>query len=433
MSKGTYRSRPVKVLDWERVALESRGRVVVGIDVAKEQQYASFMTDRKDVLVTVTWKHPQETPAFLSGCAKLRLLGVKVEAAMEPTGTYGDVIRVGLADRGVEVYRVSGKRAKDARELRDGVPSMHDAKATQLIGWLHLEGASEPWPLRSEWEREVAAGRDLVEMQEERVQSGVNRLEAKLARHWPEATQYLQLTSVALHALLAEYGSPSAVATAGPRAVKLLRRVGRSFLSEEKAVALVESARVTQGLPLTPVERRYVQEVAADVLESSRARRKAEDKLVSLTRERIPPEASALVGAVTAAVLVASGLDPTMYKTAAAFQKACGLNLRETSSGKQKGRLHISKRGNGDARQWLYMAALRLIQANAVLRAWYTRKLARDGGRVSNINAVVAIERKLTLALWNVWTKGEAFDASKLFDVSRLVQELRRNGGAKAV
>jgi len=433
MSKGTYRSRPVKVLDWDRVALESRGRIVVAVDVAKERQYASFMTDRKEVLVTVTWKHPEETPEFLSGCARLRALGVKVEAAMEPTGTYGDAIRAGLLDRGVEVYRVAGKRVNDSRELRDGVPSLHDAKAAQLVGWLHLEGASEPWPLRSEWEREVRAGRDMMAMWQERVQTALGRLEAKLARHWPEATQHLELTSAALHALLAEYGSPAAVAAAGMQAVKLLRKVGRSFLSEDKALALVESARSTQGLPMTPLERKYVRGLAADIVQSAKAQREAEGNLVALTREQIPREASALVGAPTAAMLVASGADPSQYKSAAAFQKAIGLNLREKSSGKEKGRLHISKRGDADVRQSLFMATLRLIKVNAVVRAWYIRKVSRDGGRVSKINAVVAVERKLALALWHVWTEAEAFDASKLFDVSRLAQELRRMGEAQAV
>jgi hypothetical protein len=59
-------------------------------------------------------------------------------------------------------------------------------------------------------------------------------------------------------------------------------------------------------------------------------------------------------------------------------------------------------------------------------------RVSRDGGRVTRVNAVVAVERKLALALWHVWTKAEAFVASKLFEVSRLVQELRRIGEAKA-
>jgi len=196
---------------------------------------------------------------------------------------------------------------------------------------------------------------------------------------------------------------------------------------------LVESARSTQGLPMTPLERKYVRGLAADIVQSAKAQREAEGNLVALTREQIPREASALVGAPTAAMLVASGADPSQYKSAAAFQKAIGLNLREKSSGKEKGRLHISKRGDADVRQSLFMATLRLIKVNAVVRAWYIRKVSRDGGRVSKINAVVAVERKLALALWHVWTEAEAFDASKLFDVSRLAQELRRMGEAQAV
>ncbi len=64
------------------------------------------------------------------------------------------------------------------------------------------------------------------------------------------------------------------------------------------------------------------------------------------------------------------------------------------------------------------MAALRLIYRDPIVRAWYRKKVARDGGR-TKIKAVVAVTRKLVLALWHV-ARGEAFDASKLFDARRL-------------
>jgi transposase len=39
-----------------------------------------------------------------------------------------------------------------------------------------------------------------------------------------------------------------------------------------------------------------------------------------------------------------------------------GLNLVEHSSGTYQGQLRISKRGSPRVRQWLYMAALRLLR-----------------------------------------------------------------------
>ena len=100
------------------------------------------------------------------------------------------------------------------------------------------------------------------------------------------------------------------------------------------------------------------------------------------------------------------------------YQKALGLNLKEKSSGKHQGALHITKRGPGVARLFLYLAALRLVQRDPIVKAWYAKKVARQGGIAKN-RAVVAVMRKLAKALWHV-AGGATFDSRKLFDVSRL-------------
>ena len=97
--------------------------------------------------------------------------------------------------------------------------------------------------------------------------------------------------------------------------------------------------------------------------------------------------------------------------------KGYGLNLKEKSSGKQKGQLSITKRGPGRARQYLWLAVFRWLQKDAVARAWYAEKIKRDGGRRSR--AVIALMRKFAQALFHV-ARGVPLDSRKLFDVSRL-------------
>lgn len=125
-----------------------------------------------------------------------------------------------------------------------------------------------------------------------------------------------------------------------------------------------------------------------------------------------------VVGATTAGVLVASIGDPRHYGSAYAYTKALGLNLKEKSSGKQKGPLHITKRGPGVARLFLYLAALRMIQREPICRAWYAKKVQRQGGQLKS-KAVVALTRKLAKALWHI-ARGATFDAALLFDTTRL-------------
>jgi transposase len=123
------------------------------------------------------------------------------------------------------------------------------------------------------------------------------------------------------------------------------------------------------------------------------------------------------LGLPTAVVMVVKGGDLRLSLNPASYVKSLGLNLKECSSGRYQGQLRITKRGSGTARQWLYMAVLRLIQKDEVVRAWYRQKVARDGGLKRK--ALVAVMRKVASALWYV-ARGEEFDSKKLFDVSRL-------------
>jgi hypothetical protein len=86
--------------------------------------------------------------------------------------------------------------------------------------------------------------------------------------------------------------------------------------------------------------------------------------------------------------------------------------LVERSSGTYQGRLRISKRGSARARHWLYFAALRLVQRCGV-RPWYEAKKARDEDDARR--ALVAVMRKLALALYQVGVHDEEFQPRRLF------------------
>jgi len=122
------------------------------------------------------------------------------------------------------------------------------------------------------------------------------------------------------------------------------------------------------------------------------------------------------MGAYTAGVLI-SRCDPRQYASARQFEKACGLNLREKSSGEFNGRIHITKRGPGLVRQVLYLFALRTLLTSKITHAWYVGR--RGYSEDSKKRAVVAVMRKLVKAIFHV-ARGNAFDESKLFDVRRL-------------
>ena len=99
-----------------------------------------------------------------------------------------------------------------------------------------------------------------------------------------------------------------------------------------------------------------------------------------------------VIGVPTACVLWVSLGDPRNYHARAAYRKAMGLNLKERSSGKHRGRLKITRRGPGIVRKWLYFAAMRTVKLPEV-KSWYEMKKAKDGDRGKG--ALVGVMRRL--------------------------------------
>jgi len=416
-----YRIVRLVGLDLERLLEDVREqRLVLGIDVGKQRMVMSVMNECEAIVATLGWTHPEQTPAFLSAVESLRAGAAGVQVAMEPSGMYGDALRSQLLARGIEVSRVSPKRSSDAKEVYDGVPSSHDAKSAAIVAWLHLHGKSEPWPLKSEHERQLKAALQMLAVHSKQFAANRNRLEALMARHWPELPKLLTLGSPTFLELVKEFGGPAAVASRWTEALQLMVAASRGMLSDDKVAQVLASAETTMGMPQLDEEVELVQELAAETRRNQLAERRARRRVCELAASEITTaRMQPLLGKSTAAVVVAATGSPLAYDSPGAFLKSLGLNLRERSSGEKQNRgLHLTKRGSSTARKYLYLAALRLLMADPVVHAWYLAKVKRDGGR-SKVRAVVAVMRKMVAASWHV-ARGAPFDASKLFDTRRL-------------
>ena len=418
MKKRVYRATDVKRINLEELQKKVEGQdVVLGVDVAKEDFMAAIMDKDRNVIKTIKWKHPFDSHAFLDLILK-ELRWHSLEVAMEPSGTYGDSLRAQFLGNGISVFRVSPKRCHDAAEVFDGVPSMHDAKASAIIGHLHLGGASEEWPMTEDHQRELIAFIRIMEMYDDAYNRNVNRLEGLTMRYWPELTKYLKLQSATLLELLKKYGDPVSVAQSLEEAEELMRKTGGFCLKDEKIKTVLESALNSIGVKCIEAERVQVQELCQEIRRLQMLRRQARSRVEELTQSiECVKEMTPVIGKITAAVLYTTLGSMENYDNAGSVAKALGLNLKERSSGKHKGKLRITKRGSGSARMYLYMAVLRLVNGNAIIKAWYNKKIIRDGG--IKMKALVAIMRKLAGALWHVG-RGAEFDASLLFDTSRL-------------
>jgi transposase len=157
MKKRSYRKISINQFRADLVtAVVPPGRIIFAIDVAKVDMVAAVADERGQPVAFVSWKNPTENSMVLGLLAELRAGGYTLEAVMEPSGTYGDVLRYQLLEAGIPVFRVSGKRTHDAREVYDGVPSLHDAKSAAILAKLHVDGISAAWGATRASARELA-------------------------------------------------------------------------------------------------------------------------------------------------------------------------------------------------------------------------------------------------------------------------------------
>jgi transposase len=414
MRSRAYGSIAVNQVDVQKLIRVRPGEdVVVGLDIGKYRLMA--VSRWPDGSFERPWRvaNPLEIPALVE---RLQQLGQDrhLVVALEPSGTYGDALRQALQAAGIAVQRISPKAAHDYAEVFDGVPSQHDGKDAAIVAELAAVGKGKAWDYapRDAWEQELSYWVERMAWYQRLQVLGLGQLEALLGRHWPEATRALELSSGTLLRLLAQYGGPAAL-VADEQAGAHIQRWGGRFLTADKVNALLAGARRSVGVRLGDWERRRLQEVAQETYAARRQVARCKRRLELLSRGHPVLEAQRrVIGAATACVLWVCVGDPRQYHCAEAYRKAMGLNLAERSSGIYQGKLTISKRGHPRARQWLYLATLRLVQ-QAGVQAWYQAKKARDAARAER--ALVAVMRKLGLALYHVGISGSEFQASRLF------------------
>jgi len=154
MTVGKYNSINVDNVDQKEINSQLQGdTLIMGLDVAKKKEYAALGDETGSKFGVIRWKHPRESTEFARLVDELQYS--QIQMVVEPTGTYVDPLRYLAYDRGWEVWRMGSKRVSDAKEIADGVPSMHDPKAAHLLLWLHNQGLANRWSPEKKSRRRV--------------------------------------------------------------------------------------------------------------------------------------------------------------------------------------------------------------------------------------------------------------------------------------
>jgi transposase len=297
---------------------------------------------------------------------------------------------------------------------------MHDAKAVVVLAKLHAIRKGTRYEPQETYRRDLRSIVDRRDVYADTLERHYGRLEGLLARHWPELTEVVKVRSQrSWMALLNEQPGPESVAQSPERAEQILKRASRGMLAVEHVEQIVSSARNTLGVPMTTGEKEQLRELVAEIQRLTLEQDRLDKELGRRVRDsEVTHNIAKAFGPAVAGVVLSYLGDPSEYGSAAALEKAAGLNLKVRSSGKHAGRLKLTKRGPGIVRRILHMAVLRLVQSDPVVQAWYRNRMGYQ--EHIKLKAVVAVTRKLIRAIWRMVRDKEPFDSSKLFDTRKL-------------
>jgi transposase len=431
VSKRAYSRVKVKSVDVNHLTAKAKGvaKVSVGLDIGKLEIVACLRWPQGQFERPWSVNNPFEINALVELCVEMSKV-VEVVVAMESTGTYGDAVRRALTVAKIPVMRVAGKHVSDYTEIFDGVPSQHDGKDAAMIAELSAMGKGANWNYIPDTEALAHVRyhvRSIDHAKNEFVRL-IGKLEASVARHWPELTREIELSSPTALKLLGTYGSPTEAAKNSELKTQL-RKWGPKF-TPGKIDRIVDATCSSSGIPMDSYEMLWMKDLATQAVEANRKiLRFAKGIEEILLKDTFWCNYVKAVGAGTLGVLLTTVGDPRNYPNAGSLLKALGLNLKERSSGARIGEKAITKRGSAQARRWLYFWSLRAVQQPA-LKEWYFRFHATQPGQLSKghrkMKGLICLMRKLVRSLRRSVCDGVAFDYQKVTDQPKPASRRRR-------
>jgi transposase len=323
---------------------------------------------------------------------------VEVVVGFEPTGPYAEPLLHFLRKRDVRLVQVNPLHTKRLKELQGNSPNKTDQKDPKVIADIIELGHALTVIIP---EGTVAELRRLTQARERSIQRMsmlMNQLQDLIFLIFPEfMTVMKDITIRSTQYLLKNYPRPQDMVEQGIDGLtQTLKRVSRGQLGKERAEALYEAA--TESIGIGEGRESIVFEIKESIssIESMGRFVKELEKHMSKHLEDVPYSQCILsmkgIGAITAAGLIGEMGDFRKFRTISEVIKHAGLDLFEISSGKQKGKRRISKRGRPLLRKLLFFASINVVRKGGVLHKQYQHHLEKG---MPKIKALIAISRKL--------------------------------------
>jgi len=400
-------------------------RYVVGLDIGSDTCLVAVLTPDKRVVrkpfaianASEGFTHLDQQLAQL-GCAPHTII-----VGLEATGRYWENVYYFLQQRGYRLVLLHPAQTHHFAERR-GLRAKTDKLDAVTIARALLSDDVRPAYVPNDL---TATYRDLVRLHSNLSDEAArykNEIQDLLVVLFPEFTQvFKDPTRKTALAVLRAYPSAQAIAAVGVEPIAgILQATAPRNYGPDTAERLVALATRSSASPVAVGARGRSLAILADQLSHTQTNiTELEGEIEALLRwddgatglQSVPE-----FGAKTVAVLRAELGEVERFQRSEQVVAYAGLDVTVRESGMWKGQRKLSKRGSGELRRTLYLAAMRCVRrADSAFGAYYQALGAR--GLKGNA-ALVAVMRKMLVVAYHLLRSGDTYDPSKVWAGARL-------------
>lgn len=418
----------------QKIEAVTQQTLVVGIDIAKEKQWARFVDSRGAECGKAMWFRNDRT-GFEGILAKIRQISKEKSyrdaiVGMEPTGHYWKALANFLMKQeSVQVVLVNPYHTKKAKELDDNSQTKSDKKDALTIARLVKDGRySEVYMPHDVYAdlRVLTTARNSVNRQKSALE---NTILAVMDEYFPEFTEVFKhpFKGKASMQVLKYCPFPKYILELGTEGVLAeIRKAVKKTVGRKRAQQLVDAARVSVGVDYGEEAARCKLRLLLESLELANLQLfhiEAEmAKALEDTGIAEYPLSVKGIGTVSLAVCLGELGDPLRFNNPRQLSRLAGYNLVEDSSGKSKSGTCISKRGRKGLRRVLYQMALTAVAVNPEMKMLYCYLKNRAANPLKKQQALVVISKKLLTIIYTLAKKRQYYSSAKVFGQVRTEQ-----------
>lgn len=403
----------------EKIRRITPDTLICGIDIGKTKCCVRFCDYRGMEVYHKVWFDRTEN---------LDAIGCQITAAMykenkndviisfEPTGHYWLNIDKYFKDCGQETVLMPTYTVKQEKEQYDQNPTKSDPKDALLIARLTSEGKYVKPIERNEIYQDIYSGYQIYDD----IQIEINRIKNKIHvwndKYFPELERVYKIDSVGVKPIYENQLIPSEINDMELEVFIEIMIKNNGYAKKSNIINLKKLCEKSNAINIDNFSKYEIKRLYERYEGLVKELEEVKNKLIELASQIDYVEKLVEISGVnyiSVIGIIAETGDLRNYEHAKQVIKMSGLSLKENSSGKKKGKKHISKRGRSKLRRNLKQIGISLVKNNNFFLRLHNYYTTQRDNKLSKIISINAIIRKFTYIMMSIIKTGESFSKEK--------------------